>query len=130
MRHVYTSGSPSRYFSSSHVSRDLPTPALDRGCVTAHVPVVLGCSHACTFCVIPYRRGAEARRRPMTGRAGPILLSVVALFGVECASGDTFTSASFTLNLAPLHQPGTRNISGNFVSLAGFTAISIVSLNG
>jgi tRNA-2-methylthio-N6-dimethylallyladenosine synthase len=27
------------------------------------VPVVLGCSHACTFCIIPSRRGAE-RSRP------------------------------------------------------------------
>lgn len=27
--------------------------------VTANVPVVLGCSHACSFCIIPYRRGAE-----------------------------------------------------------------------
>jgi tRNA-2-methylthio-N6-dimethylallyladenosine synthase len=26
------------------------------------VPVVLGCSHACTFCIIPYRRGAERSR--------------------------------------------------------------------
>jgi len=35
-------------------------PALRRGkAVTANVPIVLGCSHACTFCVIPYRRGAE-----------------------------------------------------------------------
>jgi tRNA-2-methylthio-N6-dimethylallyladenosine synthase len=33
--------------------------------VTAHVPVVLGCSHACTFCIIPYRRGGE-RSRPST----------------------------------------------------------------
>ena len=32
--------------------------------VSAHLPVVLGCSHACTYCVIPYRRGAE-RSRPM-----------------------------------------------------------------
>jgi tRNA-2-methylthio-N6-dimethylallyladenosine synthase len=31
--------------------------------VSAHVPVVLGCSHACTFCIIPYRRGVERSRR-------------------------------------------------------------------
>lgn len=44
---------------------DLPLPSTVRGeTVTANVPVVLGCSHACTFCVIPYRRGAE-RSRPM-----------------------------------------------------------------
>ncbi len=30
--------------------------------VAAHVPVVLGCSHACTFCIIPYRRGVERSR--------------------------------------------------------------------
>ena len=30
--------------------------------VSAHVPVVLGCSHACTFCIIPYRRGSERSR--------------------------------------------------------------------
>lgn len=43
---------------------DLPLPVYQRGAVLANVPVVLGCSHACTFCVIPYRRGAE-RSRPM-----------------------------------------------------------------
>ncbi len=42
----------------------LPLPAAQRGkLISAHVPVVLGCSHACTFCIIPYRRGIE-RSRP------------------------------------------------------------------
>jgi tRNA-2-methylthio-N6-dimethylallyladenosine synthase len=42
--------------------------------VAAHVPVVLGCSHACTFCIIPSRRGVE-RSRP----AVEILAEVQAL---------------------------------------------------
>ncbi|MCL5428605.1 MAG: tRNA (N6-isopentenyl adenosine(37)-C2)-methylthiotransferase MiaB [Chloroflexi bacterium] len=43
---------------------DLMLPEYERGSlVAAHVPVVFGCSHACTFCIIPYRRGAE-RSRP------------------------------------------------------------------
>lgn len=32
--------------------------------ISAFVPVVLGCSHACTYCIIPYRRGIE-RSRPV-----------------------------------------------------------------
>jgi len=32
--------------------------------VSAHVPIVYGCSHACTFCIIPFRRGVE-RSRPV-----------------------------------------------------------------
>lgn len=45
------------------MDEDLPLPH-SGATVTANVPVVLGCSHACTFCVIPYRRGVE-RSRPM-----------------------------------------------------------------
>jgi tRNA-2-methylthio-N6-dimethylallyladenosine synthase len=48
-------------------SEDLPPPPLPDSMtgrsVVAHLPVVLGCSHACTYCVIPYRRGGE-RSRP------------------------------------------------------------------
>jgi tRNA-2-methylthio-N6-dimethylallyladenosine synthase len=43
---------------------DILLPMDERGkLVASHVPVVLGCSHACTFCIIPYRRGVE-RSRP------------------------------------------------------------------
>lgn len=42
---------------------DLILPVHESGkLISAHVPVVLGCSHACTFCIIPYRRGAERSR--------------------------------------------------------------------
>jgi tRNA-2-methylthio-N6-dimethylallyladenosine synthase len=42
---------------------ELLLPAHLRGnLVTANVSVVLGCSHACTFCIIPYRRGVERSR--------------------------------------------------------------------
>jgi tRNA-2-methylthio-N6-dimethylallyladenosine synthase len=38
-------------------------PEHERGkTVSVHLPVVLGCSHACTFCIIPSRRGAERSR--------------------------------------------------------------------
>jgi tRNA-2-methylthio-N6-dimethylallyladenosine synthase len=44
---------------------DLLLPEHERGkLISAYVPVVYGCSHACTFCIIPYRRGVERSRRP------------------------------------------------------------------
>jgi tRNA-2-methylthio-N6-dimethylallyladenosine synthase len=44
---------------------DLILPVHERGSlVSAHVPVVYGCSHACAFCIIPFRRGIE-RSRPV-----------------------------------------------------------------
>ena len=43
---------------------EMVLPSYDRGqLVAAYIPIVLGCSHACTFCIIPYRRGIE-RSRP------------------------------------------------------------------
>jgi tRNA-2-methylthio-N6-dimethylallyladenosine synthase len=41
-----------------HLALSGPAP------VAAHVPIVYGCSHACTFCIIPFRRGVE-RSRPL-----------------------------------------------------------------
>lgn len=32
--------------------------------ITALIPAVIGCSHTCAFCVIPYRRGPEKSRPP------------------------------------------------------------------
>ena len=44
---------------------ELILPQHERGqLISAHVPIVYGCSHACTFCIIPYRRGVE-RSRPV-----------------------------------------------------------------
>ncbi len=54
---------------------DLILPAHERGyLVSAYVPIVLGCSYACAYCIIPYRRGPE-RSRPV----GEILAEAEAL---------------------------------------------------
>jgi tRNA-2-methylthio-N6-dimethylallyladenosine synthase len=47
------------------MDEELILPVAERGSlVSAHIPVVYGCSHACTFCIIPYKRGIE-RSRPV-----------------------------------------------------------------
>ncbi len=44
---------------------DLKLPVPQRGqLVAGFIPVVYGCSHACTFCIIPYKRGPERSRPP------------------------------------------------------------------
>ncbi|MCY3780550.1 MAG: tRNA (N6-isopentenyl adenosine(37)-C2)-methylthiotransferase MiaB [Chloroflexi bacterium] len=54
---------------------ELILPLHERGeLVCAHVPIVYGCSHACTFCIIPFRRGIERSRR-----VGEILAQVRSL---------------------------------------------------
>ncbi len=47
-----------RWQSVKHISSQGQAP------IAAHVPIVYGCSHACTFCIIPFRRGIE-RSRPI-----------------------------------------------------------------
>ena len=50
---------------STELNASLILPQHERGgLVSAHVPIVYGCSHACTFCIIPFRRGIE-RSRPV-----------------------------------------------------------------
>ncbi len=45
------------------MDEEYPMPGYDHSDqVTAFLPVVLGCSHACTYCVIPYKRGVEESR--------------------------------------------------------------------
>jgi len=51
-----------RRLAMSRADTILP-PSAQAQTVSAYLPIVLGCSHACTYCIIPYRRGVE-RSRP------------------------------------------------------------------
>ena len=47
------------------LDNEIILPEQDRGkLVSAYIPIVYGCSHACTYCIIPYKRGIE-RSRPL-----------------------------------------------------------------
>ncbi len=60
---VWQQEATSRRFAFMDGELTLPEADQDQ-LVSAFVPVVLGCSHACTYCIIPYRRGIE-RSRPL-----------------------------------------------------------------
>ena len=57
----------------SSCGHGLPVSQLGKT-VTANVPVVLGCSHTCTYCVIPSRRGGErtSRKTTFSGKSGSL----------------------------------------------------------
>jgi len=59
----------------AYMDEELALPQADQDqLVSAFVSVVLGCSHACTYCIIPYKRGIE-RSRPV----GDVLLEARSL---------------------------------------------------
>ena len=51
-------------FSAHHLQSVRHLSLHGKAPVVAHVPIVYGCSHACAFCIIPFRRGVE-RSRPL-----------------------------------------------------------------
>jgi tRNA-2-methylthio-N6-dimethylallyladenosine synthase len=97
---------------------DLTLPLAERGkLVSTFVPAVLGCSHACTYCIIPYRRGVERSRpvgdivadvRSLTAQGVKeiiLLGQIVDRYGMDIAStadGDPSNAAGDGLNLAGL----------------------------
>jgi tRNA-2-methylthio-N6-dimethylallyladenosine synthase len=44
--------------------QDYHLPDAEENAVCAFVPITLGCSHVCSYCVIPYRRGPDRSRAP------------------------------------------------------------------
>jgi tRNA-2-methylthio-N6-dimethylallyladenosine synthase len=93
------------------VTTNLVLPVHERGqLVAAHVPVVYGCNHMCTFCVIPYRRGVERSR--MVGeivaevrslvdqgvREVTLLGQIVDRYGYDVPDGPRLENLLYTLN--------------------------------
>jgi tRNA-2-methylthio-N6-dimethylallyladenosine synthase len=92
--------------------------------VAAHVPIVYGCSHACTFCIIPFRRGVE-RSRPVAEivneirglvaqgvREVTLLGQIVDRYGYDWRGemGNSSTVAAYAGDQAvALHENGSRH---------------------
>ena len=88
----------------AEIDGGLPLPLEARGrLVSAHVPIVYGCSHACTFCIIPFRRGVERSRPPdevlnevrlLSGqgvREVTLLGQIVDRYGKDLPDGETLS---------------------------------------
>jgi tRNA-2-methylthio-N6-dimethylallyladenosine synthase len=78
--------------------------------VSAHVPIIYGCNHVCTFCIIPSRRGAE-RSRPIGDIAAEVrslidqgvrevtlLGQIVDRYGYDVPDGPRLADLLSTLN--------------------------------
>lgn len=96
--------------------------------VTAHVPIVYGCSHACAFCIIPFRRGAE-RSRPQDEivaevrslvaqgvREVTLLGQIVDRYGYDLL-GDDFKIRSYNPGAASGHPSQTLAVKSPMVEL-------------
>jgi len=93
------------------MDNEIVLPEHERGkLVSAHIPIVYGCSHACTYCIIPYRRGIE-RSRPMAEILGEarslaaqgvkevtLLGQIVDRYGVDLPDGNDLASLLRNLN--------------------------------
>ena len=78
--------------------------------VSAHVPIIYGCNHVCTFCIIPSRRGVE-RSRPVGEIAQEVrslvdqgvkevtlLGQIVDRYGYDVSDGPRLADLLYTLN--------------------------------
>ncbi len=93
------------------MDNEIVLPEHERGkLVSAHIPIVYGCSHACTYCIIPNRRGIE-RSRPMEEIMGEarslaaqgvkeitLLGQIVDRYGVDLPEGNNLTNLLRGLN--------------------------------
>lgn len=107
----------------------LQLPAHELGTrVTANVPIVLGCSHACTFCIIPFRRGVETSRpqdeivREVEGlvaqgvREVTLLGQIVDRYGYDLLGSD-FKIRTYNPGAASGHPSQTQAIDTPLVKL-------------
>lgn len=86
-------------------------PTHERGqVITAHVPIIYGCDHVCSFCIIPQRRGVERSRsvgdiaaevRSLTAQGVKeimLLGQIVDRYGYDIADGPRLENLLYTLH--------------------------------